>query len=45
MAREIPLEGARKSEFVFKQLVEDQLRRAEIHATGAEGTNVDSHVA
>ncbi|MEE2720667.1 MAG: adenosyl-hopene transferase HpnH [Pseudomonadota bacterium] len=45
MAREIPLEGARKAEFVFKQLVEDQLRRAEIHATGAEGTNVDSQVA
>ena len=45
MALEIPLEGAREAEFVFKQVVEDQLRRAEIHATGAEGTNVDSQVA
>ena len=45
MAPEIPLEGAREAEFVFKQVVEDQLRRAEIHATGAEGTNVDSQVA
>ena len=45
MALEIPLEGAREAEFVFKQVVEDQLRRAEIHATGAEGTNVESQVA
>jgi hopanoid biosynthesis associated radical SAM protein HpnH len=45
MALEIPLEGAREAEFVFKQVVEDQLRRAEIHATGAEGTNVDSQGA
>ena len=45
MALEIPLEGAREAEFVFKQVVEDQLRRAEIHATGAEGTNVDSQMA
>ena len=41
MAPEIPLEAARKADFVFEKVVEDQLRLAEVHATGAEGTNED----
>ena len=45
MAPEIPLEGARKADFIFEKVVEDQLRRAEMHATGAEGTNADSKAA
>jgi hypothetical protein len=45
MAPEIPLEGARKADFVFEKVVEDQLRRAEMHATGTEGTDADSKAA
>ena len=45
MAPEIPLEAARKADFVFEKVVEDQLRLAEVHATGAEGTNEDSQAA
>jgi len=45
MAPEIPLENARKADFVFEKVVEDQLRRAEMHATGAEGTDADSRAA
>jgi hopanoid biosynthesis associated radical SAM protein HpnH len=45
MAPEIPLEAARKADFVFDKVVEDQLRLAEVHATGAEGTNEDSQAA
>lgn len=45
MAPEIPLEHARKADFVFEKVVEDQLRRAEMHATGAEGSDEDSQAA
>ena len=45
MAPEIPLKNARKADFVFEKVVEDQLRRAEMHATGAEGTDEDSRAA
>ncbi len=45
MAPEIPLENARKADFVFEKVVEDQLRLAEVHATGEEGTNADSQAA
>ena len=45
MAPEIPLENARKADFVFEKVVEDQLRRAEMHATGAEGSDEDSRAA
>ena len=39
MAPEIPLEDARRAEFVFEKVVEDQLRLAKMHATGADGTS------
>lgn len=42
MAPEIPLENARRAEFVFEKVVEDQLRLARMHATGEEGTAADS---
>ena len=45
MAPEIPLENARKSDFVFEKVVKDQLRRTEMHATGAEGSDEDSRAA
>ena len=45
MVPEIPLENARKADFVFEKVVEDQLRRAEMHATGAEGCDEDSRAA
>lgn len=45
MAPEIPLENARTSDFVFEKVVEDQLRRIEMHATGAEGSDEDSGAA
>ena len=45
MAPEIPLEAARKADFVFEKVVEDQLRLAKVHATGAEGTSEDSQAA
>jgi hopanoid biosynthesis associated radical SAM protein HpnH len=45
MVPEILLENARKADFVFEKVVEDQLRRAEMHATGAEGSDEDSRAA
>ena len=45
MAPEIPLENAQKADFVFEKVVEDQLRRAEVHSTGAEGSDEDSRAA
>ncbi len=45
MVPEIPLENARKADFVFEKVVECQLRRAEMHATGAEGSDEDSCAA
>ncbi|MEX2453448.1 MAG: adenosyl-hopene transferase HpnH [Rhodospirillaceae bacterium] len=45
MVPEIPLENARRPEFVFEKVVEDQLRLAKMHATGKEGSSNDSAAA
>ncbi len=45
MAPEIPLGNARRAEFVFEKVVEDQLWLAAMHATGKDGSSEDSEAA
>jgi len=45
MAPEIPLQEARRAEFVFEKVVENQLRLAEMHATGEDGSAADTQAA